>query len=37
MFYYEMCNHELGINWDGKAEVLSACDFNEKQLNFIPE
>ena len=26
MFYYEMCNHEFGINWDGKADVLSACD-----------
>ena len=37
MFYYEMCNHEFGINWDGKAEVLSACDLNEKQLNSIPE
>ena len=22
MFYYEMCNHEFGINWDGKADVL---------------
>lgn len=37
MFYYEMCNHEFGINWDGKADVLSACDLNEKQLNSIPE
>ena len=37
MFYYEMCNHEFGINWDGKAEVLSACDITEKQLNSIPE
>ena len=37
MFYYEMCNHEFGINWDGKAEVLSACDLTEKQLDSIPE
>ena len=36
-YYYEMCNHEFGINWDGKADVLSACDLNEKQLNSIPE
>ena len=37
MFYYEMCNHEFGINWDGKADVLSACDLTEKQLDSIPE
>ena len=37
MFYFEMCNHEFGINWDGKTEVLSACDITETQLNSIPE
>ena len=37
MFYYEMCNHEFAINWEGKAEVLAACDITEEQLNSVPE
>ena len=37
MFYYEMCNHEFGINWDGTADVLSACDITMEQLNSTPE
>lgn len=37
MFYFEMCNHEFAINWDGKTEVLAACDVTEEQLNSIPE
>ena len=36
MFYYEMCNHEFAINWDGTEEVLAVCRMEEKDLE-IPE
>lgn len=37
MFYYEMCNHEYGINWDGDEEVLEACCLTAKQMDEHPE
>lgn len=36
MFYYEMCNHEFAINWDGEEEVLDVCNISKKELK-IPE
>lgn len=37
MFYYQMCNHEFAINYDGKSEVLCDCDVTEEELNTVPE
>ena len=32
MIYEEMCNHEYGINCDGRHDVLNACDITEKEM-----
>lgn len=32
MFYEEMCDHEFGINSNGRTDVLLACDITEEEM-----
>lgn len=36
-FYYEMCNHEFAINWEGEENVLAAVEITPEQMKKHPE